>query len=321
MLDIVIVNWNTGDRLRACLRSIERSDRSLLPVDRIVVVDNASHDGSADRLELPSLRVTTMRNRRNLGFAAACNQGVEPCSGAYLLFLNPDTELYPDTLRIVGEFMRTPEAATVGIFGARMLDEQGRTDVSCSRFPTLASYVGSMTGLDRALPALFPPHHLPPAELTRSRAVDQVIGAFALVRRSVFDDLDGFDERYFLYLEDVDLALRALRRGWQSYYLSDARVVHIGNVSSDQVRGRRLHYSLCSRSLFTFQYWPRWKAALLVALTLSVELTARVTRAALRRSRTELRDTAAGYRDYLRWLLHAMPDSCGRSDPWNRPAV
>ncbi|MEY9964984.1 N-acetylglucosaminyl-diphospho-decaprenol L-rhamnosyltransferase [Streptacidiphilus sp. MAP12-16] len=321
MLDVVIVNWNTGDRLQACLRSIERSDRSVLPVDQVVVVDNASHDGSAEGLELPSLRVTTVHNRRNLGFAAACNQGAAHCSGTYLLFLNPDTELYPDTLRTVGEFMRTQEAAVVGICGGRMLDERGQPGISCSRFPTLTSYIGTMTGLDRALPAVFPPHHLAAAELTGSGAVDQVIGAFSLVRRSLFDDLGGFDERFFLYQEDVDFALRARRRGWLSYYLSDARVQHIGNVSSDQIRGLRLSYSLCSRSLFAFHHWPRWKASLLVALTLSVELTARVARAVLRGSRAEVRDTATGYRDYLRWLLRSMPSAYRGSDPWTASAA
>jgi GT2 family glycosyltransferase len=321
-VDVVIVNWNTGGRLRACLRSIERSDRSVLPVHRVVVVDNASHDGSALGLGLPSpLRLTTLHNGRNLGFAAACNQGAAYCSSTYLLFLNPDAELYPDTLRIVGEFMGSPEAAQVGICGGRMLDESGGPGISCSRFPTLTSYIGGMTGLDRVLPALFRPRHLRPAELRGSRVVDQVIGAFSLVRSSLFGDLGGFDERFFLYLEDVDLAMRARRQGWLSYYLSEARVRHIGNVSSDQIRGRRLGYSLCSRSLFAFRHWPGWKARLLIVLTLSVELTARTTRAALRGSREELRDTASGYRDYLSWLLRSMPVGSTQGERWTSSAV
>jgi GT2 family glycosyltransferase len=321
MLDIVIVNWNSGSGLRACLRSIERSDRSVLPVDRVVVVDNASHDGSAEGIEPLPLPGTVVRNRRNLGFAAACNQGVELCSGSYLLFLHADTELFPDTLRKVGEFMRTQEAASVGICGVSMVDEHGLPAVSGLRCPSLASYLGAMTGLDRLLPKTLPTRHVPTAEPAGSRAVCHVTSAFSLVRRSVFDDLGGFDERFFLYLEDVDFALRARWRGWQSYHLGDARARHTGNRSPDRIGGRRLSQALRSRTLFTFQYWPPWKARLLVVLTMAVELPARLLGAVLRRSRAEVRDTATGYRDYLRWLLHSMPGAYGRSDPWTPPAV
>lgn len=300
---VVIVNWNTGDRLGNCLRSIESTDRSVLSVSEVVVVDNASHDGSAQGLEIRALPLSVVHNRANLGFATACNQGAAVCAGDYLLFLNPDTELYPDTLRVVGEFLRTEPAARVGICGGQMLDARGEPGISCSRFPTLGICVGTMTGLDRMLPAVFPPHHLRPGETRESRPVDQVIGAFYLVRRSLFRSLGGFDERYFLYYEEVDFALRARECGWPCYFLRTARVFHAGGASTDQVRGRRLGYLLCSRSRYAYRHWPARQARLLVALSLSVELTARISRAVLRGSRTELRDTAAGYTDYVRWLL------------------
>ncbi|HEV8559971.1 MAG TPA: sugar transferase [Actinophytocola sp.] len=300
--DIVIVNWNTGNYLRECLRSIALADQSELAVGEVVVVDNASTDESASDLAAEGLPLRVISNATNLGFAGACNQGAAGCRSDQLLFLNPDTRLHRGALRAVGRFLETVAAQRVGICGARIVDEQGRPTVSCSRFPTLRILVGKMTNLDRVLPHIFPPHHLRSEETLTSQPVDQVIGAFYLVRRSLFVELGGFDEGYFLYYEEVDLALRARQRGWLSYLVSEAQVQHVGNVSTNRVRAARLGHSLSSRTRFARQHWPRWQAALLVALTLSVELAARLARAAVHRSPTELRDTVAGYRAYLRWL-------------------
>lgn len=300
--DIVIVNWNTGRRLRDCLTAIVRADRSRLRVMRIVVVDNASSDDSFRALAAADIPLHLVRNAHNRGFAAACNQGAAYCRSEFVLFLNPDTELHPDSLHVVGDFLGTPTAVGVGIFGGRMLDERGRSAISCSRFPTLRVCFGKMTGLDRLAPAIFPPHHLRPAEMTRSGPVDQVIGAFFLIRRVLFEDLGGFDERYFLYFEETDLALRVRRRGMRSYYLHEARVHHIGQVSSVQLGGLRLCYSLRSRTVYAFRHWSRPRAWLLIGLTLTVELAARLCRAVLRGSVSDYRDTLVGYGGYLRWL-------------------
>ncbi|WP_353691325.1 glycosyltransferase family 2 protein [Streptomyces sp. RG80] len=298
-MDVVIVNWNTGHCLRDCLRSIVHTDRSRLTVERIVVVDNASTDDSLKALSTDGIPLDVLRNPRNRGFAAACNQGATRGRGELLLFLNPDTTLYHDTLRAVAAFLGTPTARSVGICGGRMLDGRGRPGISCSRFPTLRVFFGKTTGLDRLAPALFPPHHLRPAE---SGPVDQVIGAFFLLRRTLFERLGGFDERYFLYFEETDLALRARHRGLRSYYLHEARVTHLAGVSSAQLGGGRLRHSLCSRTRYVVRHWPRSHAWLLMALTLTVEPAARLARAALHRSASEARTVLAGYGGYLRWL-------------------
>src|SRR4051812_14591465 len=195
-IDVVIVNWNTGPHLRACLRSVGRADRSDPRVARIVVVDNASTDDSLQDLDAAAVPLDLLRNTRNRGFAAACNQGAARGESEFTLFLNPDTELYPDALRAVGRFLRSPAADGVGICGGLMVDEHGRPGISCSRFPSLRIFLGKMTGLDRVVPTVFPPHHLRPKETAVSGPVDQVIGAFLLIRRSLFGELGGFDERY-----------------------------------------------------------------------------------------------------------------------------
>ncbi|MFJ3669985.1 glycosyltransferase family 2 protein [Streptomyces sp. NPDC090106] len=300
-VDVVIVNWNTGPCLADCVRSIARADRSALRVARIVVVDNASTDGSLRDLAPGPIPLDVVRNTRNLGFATACNQGAVRGDGDLLLFLNPDTELYPDTLGAVAAFLPTEAARGIGICGGRMLDAHGRPGVSCSRFPTLRVLAGKATGLDRLAPALFPPHHLSP---TASGPVDEVIGAFFLLRRTLFERLGGFDERYFLYFEETDLALRARHRGLASYHLHEARVRHLGGVSSAQLGAGRLTHSLRGRTRYTFSHWPPSHARLLLALTLTVEPAARLARAALRRSAPEARAVLAGYEGYLRWLIH-----------------
>ncbi|MFE9444698.1 glycosyltransferase family 2 protein [Streptomyces sp. NPDC006602] len=300
--DIVIVNWNTGRYLGECLRSIVGADRSQLRVARIVVVDNASTDDSLRGLAAGDIPLDVISNARNRGFAAACNQGAALGSSDFLLFLNPDTRLCPDALKVVGRLLRTPDSDGFGIFGALMVDEHGHPQISCSRFPSVRVYVGKMTGLDRLMPALFPPHHLGPHELTRSGAVDQVIGAFFLVRRALFTGLNGFDEGYFLYHEEVDFALRAHRAGWPSYHVRRARVHHAENVSSSQLGAWRHYLLLCSRTRYVFRHWTRPQAWLLMALTFSLEPAARMAAAAFRGQWAELRSTWAVYRQFLRWF-------------------
>ncbi|MFI9766633.1 glycosyltransferase family 2 protein [Streptomyces sp. NPDC052415] len=300
--DVVIVNWNTGRYLGECLRSIVASDRSRFRVARIVVVDNASTDDSLDHLTAADIPLEVVRNGRNRGFATACNQGAARGGSDFVLFLNPDTQLHIDSLRAVGRFLGTPAADGFGIFGALMVDRDGRPQVSCSRFPSLRIYVGKMTGLDRLAPRLFPPHHLRPRELSRSGPVDQVIGAFFLVRRSLFTALGGFDEGYFLYLEEVDFALRARRAGWPSYHVNQARVCHAGQVSSAQLGPWRHYLVLCSRSRYVFRQWQAHQAWLLIALSLSVEPVARLAAAALRGRWAEIGPTFVVYGRFLRWF-------------------
>lgn len=303
-IHIVIVNWNTGDYLGECMRSIASAERDAVTIARVTVVDNDSSDRSANAVEDVSLPLELIRNSRNIGFAAACNRGAADSTADYLLFLNPDTRLFPDTLAAVTAFMESEQAAGIGICGVQMVDGDGGPTISCARFPTLRALFGEMTGLHRLLPRLFRGHQLTAAETPGSQLVDQVIGAFYFVRRDLFARLGGFDERFFLYFEEVDLALRARQQGPRSYFLKEARVFHAENVSSTQVRGPRLYHSLRSRLLFVYQHWPRWQANVLVVLTLTVELTARLTRAALlNRDASEISATAAAYGRLLGDLL------------------
>ncbi len=294
-LDIVIVNWNSGQQLRDCLESIASADRYDSILGRVVVVDNASHDGSADGLDDIDLPLELIRNPTNRGFGAACNQGTRGGTSDYILFLNPDTRLFGPSLTRPLRFMEQPEIRHVGICGVQLVDEQGVVVRSCSRFPTPGILLARLLGLSHLFPAWFRTHEMREWDHSESRQVDHVIGAYYLIRRPMFESLGGFDEDYFVYIEDLDLSLRALRAGWFSYYLADVQAFHRGGGTSDQVKAARLFYSLTSRILYLFKHFSVPAALGLTLGTLIVEPIVRLASLAARGSVQGLLDTLKGY--------------------------
>jgi GT2 family glycosyltransferase len=294
-LDVVLVNWNFGDQLRTCLATLDATARRAVDFGRVVVVDNASTDDSADALEPGGLPLLVLRNAANRGFAAACNQGAREGTAEYILFLNPDTRLREDSLDLAIDWLERPENAGVGICGIQLVDESGEIARSCARFPTPAGLVATSLGLDRLMPGMVHGHHMREWDHRTSRRVDHVIGAFFLVRRRVFEALGGFDERYFVYLEDLDFSLRASQAGWSSYYLTEARAFHKGGGSSEQVKAERLRYLLRSRLQFGYRHFGMVAATMVALGTLLFEPLVRVG-AALGAGRPgQARDTIRAY--------------------------
>lgn len=295
-IDIIVVNWNTGKQLRDCLDSIRSAKADEFVIERVVVVDNASTDGSASALERTGLPLRLIVNLQNQGFAAACNQGAQSSRADYLLFLNPDTQLYSHSLSRPIEFMELPENRSIGICGIRLEDENGAFSTSCARFPSADCLIQEIFGLDRLLHRWIPPRLMQAAELTSSRIVDQIIGAFFLVRRCVYEELNGLDERFFVYFEEVDFSLRVRERGYSSYYLADVSAYHRGGGSSSNVKGKRLFYSLASRLQYSAKHFsPGSHCAVLIG-TLLIEPLTRLARATLRRSWSEVSATIEGYK-------------------------
>src|SRR5205823_7218964 len=134
---------------------------------------------------------------------------------------------------------------SIGIAGIQLLDADGRIARTCARFPTPGRFFSKMLGLDTILPAAFAPHFMVEWDHNHNREVDQVMGAFFLVRRSVFEALGGFDERFFVYFEEVDFSLRARKLGWRTFYLSVAQAYHWGSGPvTKPAQATRLFYSL-----------------------------------------------------------------------------
>jgi len=294
-LDIVIVNWNAGEQLRRCLDSLAKTERGGFDLKRVVVVDNASSDGSAGGLDCPTLPLAIVGNSRNEGFAAACNRGASGSGADYLLFLNPDTELFAGSISKPVAFMESPENQRIGIAGIQLVDERGAVSRSCAAFPSLARCISRALGLYQLWPRALPSYIMQEWDHGASREVDHVSGAFYLARRAVFETLGGFDERFFVYLEDLDFSYRTKLAGWKSYYLAEARAFHRGGGVSEQVKAERLFYSTSSRILYARKHFRGIEALVVAFVTLTLEPVIRIAAAAFSGSFERAQENARGY--------------------------
>jgi hypothetical protein len=308
-LDIVIVNWNTGPQLQECLQSISlKNSASVLRLCECVVVDNASVDGSADSLKGLPLSLTMARNHENKGFAYASNQGAELGAAEYLLFLNPDIKLFPDSLTKALLFLQKAQNQQVGILSIQLVDRNGIVQRNVARFPTPKSLVCQMLGLDRLWPHRFPSHFMTDWDHQESQEVDQVTGAFYLVRRKVFEELRGFDERFFMYFEDLDFAYRAKQAGWKSYYLADAQAFHYGGGASYQVKAKRLFYVLKSRVLYVAKHFGVPSALKILISSLIVEFWVRLGWSLVNLSGQNFIETLRAYGMFTRALPQLLSE-------------
>jgi GT2 family glycosyltransferase len=323
-LDIIIVNWNTGVQLQNCLNSIAAADQETFEITRVVVVDNASTDGSAEHLSMTALPLTIIKNARNLGFAAACNLGAHFSAADYLLFLNPDTRLYRESLAGPMAAMRQPIHQHTGIMGIQLIDDAGRISRSCARFPTPSLFFQKMTGLDHLFPSHFFSLAMTDWNHLQTRIVDQVIGAFFLVRHSVYQELNGFDERFFVYYEELDFSLRAVQKGWKTCYLSDFQAYHKGGGATDAIKDIRLYYALRSQILYGFKHFNRFTAFLVMLGVLVIEPATRSGNAILAGSCDPFRNTLKAYamlwHDLPNWFrtCREMPDKSFFPETENR---
>jgi hypothetical protein len=302
-IDIVIVNWNSRQYLRNCVESLRRA-HAVRPdlIRSVVIVDNASSDDSLEGLDRPGLPLQIVRNEGNRGFAAACNQGARLGTARHLLFLNPDTTVSAGTLDASARFMDAPDNQTVGICGVQLRDDAGTIARSCARFPSARMYIVSAFGLDRAFPRRFQPHFMAEWDHASTRTVDQVMGAYFFIRRPLFVSLGGFDERYFVYLEEVDLSWRARQSGYSTMFLAGVHAYHRGGGSSENVKAKRLYYVLRSRILYAFKNFRPLPALAVAAVILCLEPTTRVVRALLSRSLGGVAETLAGYAYLWAWV-------------------
>ena len=288
----VVVNWNSGAQLQECLGSLQN-------VCPAIVIDNASTDGSCDGVDVLT-NVTVIAANENLGFGKACNLGGSHVQTEYLLFLNPDATVFPGTLERALSVMDDPQNSQVGISGVQLVGTAGKVERSCARFPTPSKLLAQAMGLDRLIPRLG--HLMVDWPHDSTQEVDQVMGAFFLVRRDMFNNLVGFDERFFLYFEEVDFSYRAKQAGWKSLYLADVQAFHKGGGTSDQIKARRLFYVLRSRLLYANKHFGFWGALVTFLSTLFLEPVSRSVLALLRRSWSDLKETWQAYGMLWRWL-------------------
>jgi N-acetylglucosaminyl-diphospho-decaprenol L-rhamnosyltransferase len=230
-LSIVIVNWNVCDLLGHCLHSILQPSTPSLEV---IVVDNASTDGSVDmvRAEFPSVRL--IANADNRGFPAANNQGIVAAQGRYVLLLNPDTKVVEDALATMVTF--ADEHPDVAVVGPQLWNADGSVQSSRRRLPTLATALFESTWLTPYAPKSLLRHYYmldTPDDVTQD--VDWVDGAALMARREAIEQVGLMDEGFFMYSEELDWCQRFGQAGWRVVYLPAARIIHYRGKSSEQV--------------------------------------------------------------------------------------
>lgn len=302
MIDIVIVNWNSGSQLKDCVQSIIEFNSN--KVSKILVIDNNSTDSSLsqlrDRTSDFNISVQIVRNKINNGFGTACNQGAALSTTEYLLFLNPDAALRENTIHTALDFMDEPLNSSVGICGVQLEDTSGHISRSCSRFPRPLFVLAQALGLNRFFKQFGSAMMEWPHDQTRE--VDQVIGAFFLVRRSLFEALNGFDERFFVYYEEVDFSYRSRQVGWLSFYLSEAQAFHSGGGTSNQVKARRLFYSQRSRLLYAHKHFNPVGVSIVWLVTMLIEPISRTIMSIWQRSWLSFRELWHAYLMLCRWI-------------------
>ena len=234
-LSILIVTYNSRPLIDKLLNGLAWQIDGLNA--EVVLVDNASHDGTADAVAERHPGVHLVRSPQNLGFAAGNNLAARHAQGRVLLLLNPDA--LPARGCVARSLALMDGDAGVGLAGARLLAEDGATQPSARMFPTLMQEAIVLSGLAARFPKSrwFGRLDRTWADPARAAPVDWVPGAFALVRHELFDHLGGFDERFFLYYEEVDLCRRIRAAGYRVQYWPELRVHHIGGVSARTVAG------------------------------------------------------------------------------------
>ncbi|WP_171172428.1 glycosyltransferase family 2 protein [Ruegeria sp. HKCCA0370] len=256
-VSIVIVNWNTRDILRDCLMSISRQTRK---PHEVIVVDNASSDGSVDlvRDEFPDVRL--IANDTNRGFSAANNQGLEIARGDNLLLLNPDTIILDDAIDTMLDWL--DQHPDVGCAGCQVLEDETTIQRTCFADPgpgNLALIEFGLHRLSRRNPLLARAEY-GDWDRRSQREVDVVSGMFMLVPRHVFEAVGLLDEAFFVYSEEADWCRRIRDAGWKCVFTPTARILHLegGGKSTAQIRSRMYVQMQKSKMIYLRKHYGLW---------------------------------------------------------------
>ncbi len=243
---VVVVNYNPGPYLTRCLRSaFESAGEARLEV---VVIDNASADRSATDAIRASPAARLIQNDSNRGFAAAVNQGIRATSAPYILLLNPDAEIAAGTLGGLVKVARDHPAG--GVIGPLVKDPDGSIYPSARKVPTLTEALGhSFLGPFRPNNRYTRSYTMADWDRRTERRVEWVSGSCQLLNRAALDQVGLFDERYFLYVEDVDMCRRLRDAGWEVWFSPELEVMHVGGVSTGRSKRMTLEHT---RSIYTY---------------------------------------------------------------------
>jgi len=298
VLSVVIPSWNTREYLAACLTHLAAAEK---PATEVIVVENASSDGSLEYLKTHHPEVRLVVNAKNEGFARGSNQGLAIARGRYALLLNTDTEVAPDAIARLVRFL--DEHPDYGAVAPRLVHRDGTTQRTVQEFPTLKTALFFSTPFERWFPESreLRRYFLRDWDQESSRDVDQPPAAVLLLRQAMLERIGLFDEDLWLFYNDVDLAKRMRAAGWRTHYLAEARVVHhvggstrkfadfVATWQRDRLRYYAKHHG-------RFGAW--WLKAC-VTFTLVDWVATQLARRLRRRAAEPLRPMLAGYFRFL----------------------
>lgn len=239
-LSIIIVNYKTLELTSDCIDSIIKGNTKGLDYE-IIVVDNASGDGSIEALQSQFPVVKAIKNQENLGFSKANNLGMKMATGEFILLLNSDTIVEQNTLRGAHDFIK--DHKHIGALGCKILLPSGKLDAACKRsFPTPMNGIYHSLHLDDASPESirFGAYNLTYVDENKTCSIDCIMGAFMMVPRKVIDDVGMLDEDYFMYGEDVDWCYRIKNAGYQVMYYPEVRIFHHKKASGIEKRNPKV---------------------------------------------------------------------------------
>lgn len=239
-LSILIVNYNTRELTLDALRSVYGSETNYSY--EVILIDNHSTDGSVEAIRREFPQVIIIENQENVGFAKANNQGMRRANGRYVLLLNSDTVIQPNTLEVMLQLM--DERPDIGASGCKVVLPDGSLDRACRRgFPTPSASFYYAFGVAKLFPHVpkFNQYQLSYLDPDDEYPVDSLVGAFMLVRRSVIDQVGMLDETFFMYGEDIDWCYRIKQAGWEIYYYPRTTIIHYKGAGKKR-RSRKVLY-------------------------------------------------------------------------------
>jgi GT2 family glycosyltransferase len=223
-VSIIIVNYQSREKVFSCLRSIYASDISDLQIE-VIVVDNNSGDGIGLELSVKYPQAKFIQNSRNSGMGSGNNLGIRRASAKdYILILNPDTELRPDALKKMADYLEAH--AEAGLVGPKLVYPNGTLQQSYFRFPSLLMPLFRRTFFGKFAKDYLDYYLLKNFDNTQVAEVDWIMGSCLMIRKNVLDDVGLFDERFFMYFEDTDLCRRIKQAGWKIIYFPFAEATH-----------------------------------------------------------------------------------------------
>lgn len=271
-VSVIVVNYHSLNELRKCLQHLEQSEYD--GTIEILVVNNSPEDGTSQALPQEFPNVILLEPGQNLGFGPACNYGFARAKGDYMLLVNPDAFVPSEAIGAAVDYFQQHER--VGVVGVRLTDENGGWHPSARKFPSMLDKLMVLTGL---------PYRFPKSRFfgrmdhtwwdhSHPMQVDWVVGAFFMIRTTALKKLKGFDERFFIYFEEMEFCKRIKKMGMEVHFVPCAEVRHVGGASSagdhmddSVVDGKQIvHFRMLSEALYYGKYYGRLGAAVMLGL-------------------------------------------------------